>query len=610
MKKNRVERIAWAILTILALAGGFLLLTSALLPFASLKSTVDSLAADNNVETFTLARYQGIRQLVVVCGSALLAAGGLLIIARRPFQGWLERLINQISRGFRRVARDLILMMKEVRSQFKDKQYLAALGAIMIIASAIRFAYLDVPIRYDEAYTFLVFAVRPLRFIATDYHVPNNHIFHTILVRLAYLAFGNQLWSIRLPAFVAGILLIPTTYLVGKVFFERRAAMLSAALVAASSILVEYSTNARGYMLVSLFGVSILLLTAYLKAHDNLAAWALFVIFSALGFYTVPIFLYPFGMVMSWFLLSILLGDLTSPVSRRRALRSLVIAGLAVIALTLLLYLPVFQVSGLTAITGNRYVSSVEGSAFMENILVHFRNSWQEWTRDLPRSTGIAILSGLILATVFNRRISTQRVPFLIPAGLWILITLLIQRVTPWPRVWLFLLPFVLIWTSGGWVGLFRMLKFPRSEAWRAASETIYLLAVVGLAAWLSFQVYQAQSIGKPARAFSGATSDEEAIAEYFKDALQPGDVVASTIPFNYPLRYYFLRNQISPDYFYKKTDSPDFERAFVVVSRGYNQTLAQVLAYTRLAEAADDAMNARLVYQYQQTAIYEIPPK
>jgi hypothetical protein len=610
MKKIDVARIAWLALTILALAGGLLLLSGMLLPFQYLKSIIDSLAADHNVETFTVERYQALRQFTALAGAALLAAGGMLIIARQPFQGWLKRLADHITQRYLRFAGDLVRLLKWTGSQFSDRRYLAALGAITLIAALIRFAFLSVPIRYDEAYTFLVFAMRPLRFIASDYHVPNNHIFHTILVRLAYLTLGNQLWSIRLPVFVAGILLIPAAYLAGKVFFERRTALLGAALAASSSILVEYAANARGYMMVSLFGLAILTLAAYLKTRANLAAWVFFVIFSALGFYTIPIFLYPFGMVVSWLLLSILLGDLDSQLKKWDVLRSLAIAVLAVGILTGLLYLPVFRVSGISALTGNRYVSSVEGAAFIENILVHFRNSWQEWTRDLPRQAGIVLLVGLLLATVFNRRLSTQRIPFLIPAGLWILVTLLIQRVTPWPRVWLFLLPFVLIWSAGGWVGLFRMLKIPRLDVWRPAGEIIYILAVVGLAAWLSFAVYQAQSIGKPARAFSSATSDEEAIAIYLKSSLQAGDVVASAIPFNYPLRYYFLRNQLSPDYFYKKTDSPNFVRAYVIVSRGYNQTLDQVLAYTRLGEAVRDAGQARLVYHYRQTDIYEIPQK
>ncbi len=609
MKNKPIAHIAWIILTSLALVGGIVFLTFALLPFSTLKSFVDSLAADRQMESFTLALYQSIRPFIGAFGAVMLAAGALSIAARRPIHIWLERLFDWLSKLSRKLISDSNQIWRALGSQFSDKKYLAALIGILLIASAIRLAYLMTPIRYDEAYTFLVFAMRPLRFIVSDYHVPNNHIFHTLLVRTTYLLFGSQLWAIRLPVFLAGILLVPVTYLTGKIFFERRTALLSAALVAASSILIEYSTNARGYMFISLFGLLILNLAVYLKTHDNLAAWTLLVIFSAMGFYTVPVFLYPFGMVMGWLLLSALIGDIAAPINRWRFVRSMIIAGLAVVALTSLLYLPVLRSSGLAAITGNRYVSAVEGSAFMENTLAHFRNSWQEWIRDLPAFTGILIVLGLIVSTAFNHRLSSQRVPFLIPAGLWILVTLAIQRVTPWPRVWLFLLPFVFIWASAGLIGLFRLIRVPRIAISQAPADTIFIILVAGLAVLFSLNVYRAQSIGQPGRVYQNATSDEEAIAEYLKGYLQPGDVVATAIPVNYPLRYYFLRNNLPFDYFYKKSDHPAFKRALVVVSRGYDQTLAEVLAFTRLGDQVKDPQTARLVHQYRMTDIYEIAP-
>ena len=57
----------------------------------------------------------------------------------------------------------------------------------------------------------------------------------------------------RLPALIAGILLIPATYLLFRVISNNLAALLSSALVAVSSPLIEFSTNARGYTTVTLY---------------------------------------------------------------------------------------------------------------------------------------------------------------------------------------------------------------------------------------------------------------------------------------------------------------------------------------------------------------------
>ena len=87
------------------------------------------------------------------------------------------------------------------------------------------------------------------------------------------------------------------------------AAISAAALVPSSSMLIEYSTNARGYGIVCLFFMNTILVGAYALRHQNWAAWLLLAVVSALGFYTIPIMLYPFGGVVVWLLISIAIGN-------------------------------------------------------------------------------------------------------------------------------------------------------------------------------------------------------------------------------------------------------------------------------------------------------------
>jgi hypothetical protein len=61
------------------------------------------------------------------------------------------------------------------------------------------------PFKHDEAYTVTVFANQPLWGALSDYHLPNNHLFHTLLVHLTYSLFGYSQWAVRLPALLAGI---------------------------------------------------------------------------------------------------------------------------------------------------------------------------------------------------------------------------------------------------------------------------------------------------------------------------------------------------------------------------------------------------------------------
>ena len=73
---------------------------------------------------------------------------------------------------------------------------------------------------------------RSLFAAATDYHLPNNHVFHSILVYFSTRIFGIQPWAVRLPAFTAGVLLVPAAYWLAKRLYDRWTALGAALLVA------------------------------------------------------------------------------------------------------------------------------------------------------------------------------------------------------------------------------------------------------------------------------------------------------------------------------------------------------------------------------------------
>src|SRR5262249_43061913 len=76
-----------------------------------------------------------------------------------------------------------------------------ALGIVLVIGTALRLYYsLAEPMRYDEAYTFNEYASPSLYDALSLYTFPNNHIFHSALVHLSILAFGDRPWAVRLPA--------------------------------------------------------------------------------------------------------------------------------------------------------------------------------------------------------------------------------------------------------------------------------------------------------------------------------------------------------------------------------------------------------------------------
>ena len=152
--------------------------------------------------------------------------------------------------------------------------YLLAGSAIVVVAVAIRVAYLDVPLRYDEATTYNNFVSKPLYVALANYATPNNHLLHTFLAKVSVGVFGSAEWAIRLPRCSPASRSCRRRSRLRACTTVALAALLAAALVASSSTLVEYSTNARGYTLVALATVLVFLAAARALETDSLGAWA------------------------------------------------------------------------------------------------------------------------------------------------------------------------------------------------------------------------------------------------------------------------------------------------------------------------------------------------
>src|SRR5262249_57060768 len=115
-----------------------------------------------------------------------------------------------------------------------------AILLLIVLAAGLRLLFTGQPMRYDEALSFNEFASRPLYYGLSFYPEPNNHLLNTLLMHLAYVTLGNQPWVLRLPALLAGVLLVPATCMLGRQLFGQGAGLIAAVLVTTASYLVEY----------------------------------------------------------------------------------------------------------------------------------------------------------------------------------------------------------------------------------------------------------------------------------------------------------------------------------------------------------------------------------
>ena len=127
---------------------------------------------------------------------------------------------------------------------------LSHIGLPLIVASLLCLADPTRDLGNDEVYTWQVFASVSYEKVITSYSVPNNHILHTLLVRLAVQVFGLAEWSLRLAALLAVLAVLPMVYTIGcPTFGSSPAASLVAWIFALSPVHIHYSHSARGYSL-------------------------------------------------------------------------------------------------------------------------------------------------------------------------------------------------------------------------------------------------------------------------------------------------------------------------------------------------------------------------
>jgi 4-amino-4-deoxy-L-arabinose transferase-like glycosyltransferase len=498
-----------------------------------------------------------------------------------------------------------------------------------------RLVYLSQPMRYDEALTFLQFASKPLSEGLSNYSQPNNHLFHTLLVHISYSLFGDQPWVIRLPALLAGIALVPLVYWVTRQHFNPEAGLLAAGLTGSSSVLIEFSTNARGYTLVCCFFVALLglgyVLRGSARGSKPLATekpsplkglissadkrWLVFALLGVLGMYTIPTMLYPLGIVALWLLLSILVEDSGQP---RLTLLAYMLSSLLLAAgLTLLLYVPVINVSGMDSLTGNRYVQTLPWQNFVLQIPILLERVWLTWNRDIPLLIQWLLVIGFIVSFIFHQRLACYRIPIVF-AMLWLIPVLLVQRVVGFPRTWLFLLPLYFMLASAGMIYLLRaVLDVGRTRGFAPTTElphlsaktheqaqqhehTWYALFALIVSLVLSVSVLQSQSI--LASEETGALRGAAAFTELLVDRLQPGDGVLALLPADAPLEYYFRLNGLSASYL--NTDLGNKQRLFVVVYKPAT-TLADTLA--RAGLPSGDYGAPELVARVEPASLYQI---
>ncbi len=110
----------------------------------------------------------------------------------------------------------------------------------------------------------------------TDVHPPLY--FSVLWVSVRWLGSGEL--AVRLPSIIAGALVVPMLYALGKEAYDRRTGMVAAAVGSVAPIMVWYSQEARMYAFLMLFGVIALWAQVRILNRGGRLVWAMYAVAS------------------------------------------------------------------------------------------------------------------------------------------------------------------------------------------------------------------------------------------------------------------------------------------------------------------------------------------
>ncbi len=347
---------------------------------------------------------------------------------------------------------------------------------ITLLGAALRLHFIDHPMRYDEAFNFLQYSSRSPEHIITHY-APNNHVLHSLLVRVASHWLGTSPPALRAIAFLAGVGLIPlTAWLTWRLFGDRRAAVLAALLMAASSQMVEYSTNSRGYGLMTLWAALATLCTLrLLETPQRWRWWIAWAVSAAAGAFTMPTMVYAFaGLAV---VLALAAWRTSSAVDRRALVRGLLVAVPLCGVLTLLAYLPALLAQGLSATWATQSQTHDVWGLVVGGPWGMLREMWDGWNRHAGGLWTVLLIAGLAgyQLRLLRRPTARRALPVVVFVVAWALV--LLQGALLRDRAWMFVLPLAFAAAAYGLVHLAPR-RLPRRPA-AVASSIMMLVAAV-----------------------------------------------------------------------------------------------------------------------------------
>ncbi len=253
------------------------------------------------------------------------------------------------------VVQIFVYHLKSFQKQFQDlpqSQKFIFAFVLMSIAWYQAYMYRQIFVAMDETFSWLFFASQGVFPTITHYPVPNNHVFYNLCSVFWSNFISDQILAMRLTSILSFwlLLLLIFYYFLRTANFQT--AILAIILIGYGFSQSVFAVQGRGYMLMALcFFMALWSLQAYQKNRQK-AYLVYFALFSIIGFWTIPVFLYVFLSFYAYAFFFIWWKEKSSVIFFH-----FFGTGLFITVWVYLCYCPILMYSGFSALAGNENVS-------------------------------------------------------------------------------------------------------------------------------------------------------------------------------------------------------------------------------------------------------------
>lgn len=359
---------------------------------------------------------------------------------------FIQNLFKKIISSCKEIINELLSILKTSKNLIQKLEITQKIIFTLVFSFIFGLKLYEIyqfPLMLDEVFTHTFFVSKGFLVSSSYYPGPNNHIFFSICGNFFYQIFFifsyEPVIVLRLVSLLSSLFISTLLFVFCLKKLDFLASIHAVLIFNFLSPVFLFSILARGYILqILLLFIAFLAISTLLEKKVNHKFYSFsYVISSALGFYTIPTFLYPF---ISLNLFCIILIFIKKNLAH---LKLLILNNTVIVLLTLLFYSPIILFNGFESLVSNSWVKSMTFFEVWQKTPSYWLEVHNFFWNDY---TVLGLFIWIFLFLLFQHQSNLYKLLFvsffLIP-----FILILVQKVLPFPRVWTYLsLILVLVW--------------------------------------------------------------------------------------------------------------------------------------------------------------------